>query len=186
MRISASLSSKGQVTIPQSVRYFLHIDTGDKVEFLIDHDNECVHMYGPQRPSACLSCEGTGTLTQSKKECFLCLGTGMIPLDFKPMLRIALWRERYGLDITPTLLVDEIFTGGLYMPRIEITHATYAQEDLRRVNDSLLIYLFLQFVAHDRNRLEPMGFSYLKNLFKGSPLEPKLNDIFRVACDSDE
>lgn len=31
---SASLSSKGQITIPASVRKALHVDTGDRVDFI--------------------------------------------------------------------------------------------------------------------------------------------------------
>jgi hypothetical protein len=184
MCISASLTSKGQVTIPKIVRDFLHVDTGDKVDFQIDHVNECVHMYGPQSLSVCLACEGKGALVQSKKECFLCLGTGKIPNGFKPMLLIARWRAQYDIDIMPTLLVDEIYSEGLYVPWIEIAHTSYVLKDLRRVNDSLVIYLFLQFVVHDRNTLKPGEFAYLTHLLKESPLKGKLNEIFQVESET--
>lgn len=181
MRIAASLTSKGQVTIPKIVRDFLHVDTGDKVDFQIDHVNERVHMYGPQRLSDCLACEGKGVLVQSKKECFLCLGKGTIPNGFNPMQMIARWRQQYDIDITPTLLEDELYSEGLYIPWIEIAHSSYVQKDLRRVKDSLLIYLFLQFVVHERNTLKPGEFAYLTHQLKESTLKGKLNNIFRVA-----
>ena len=35
---SSSLTSKGQVTIPKEIRYFLKVKTGDLIDFVIDRD----------------------------------------------------------------------------------------------------------------------------------------------------
>jgi antitoxin PrlF len=36
----ATITSKGQVTLPKEVREHLHVDSGDKVEFVIAEDGE--------------------------------------------------------------------------------------------------------------------------------------------------
>ncbi|MCC5622038.1 AbrB/MazE/SpoVT family DNA-binding domain-containing protein [Nostoc sp. CHAB 5715] len=35
---SATITSKGQITIPQEIRDYLHLDTGSKVDFVIDEN----------------------------------------------------------------------------------------------------------------------------------------------------
>ena len=35
---TATLTSKGQTTIPQEIREFLHLHPGDKLEFIIEQD----------------------------------------------------------------------------------------------------------------------------------------------------
>lgn len=37
---SATLTSKGQVTIPKEIRDYLQLDTGSKVDFVIDENGE--------------------------------------------------------------------------------------------------------------------------------------------------
>lgn len=38
----ASVTSKGQITIPIQIRAYLKIDTGDKLEFIIDHEGQVI------------------------------------------------------------------------------------------------------------------------------------------------
>lgn len=38
----AKLTSKGQITLPKTVRKHLGVDTGDKLEFIIDPDGKVV------------------------------------------------------------------------------------------------------------------------------------------------
>lgn len=38
----ATLTSKGQITIPRSVRKSLHLQTGDKVDFVITQDGDAL------------------------------------------------------------------------------------------------------------------------------------------------
>ena len=38
----STLTSKGQITIPKSLRESMSIDTGDKIEFIINENNEVV------------------------------------------------------------------------------------------------------------------------------------------------
>ena len=37
---SATITTKGQVTIPKEIRKYLKVDTGSKVDFVIDEDPE--------------------------------------------------------------------------------------------------------------------------------------------------
>ncbi|TFH14899.1 MAG: AbrB/MazE/SpoVT family DNA-binding domain-containing protein [Lentisphaerales bacterium] len=40
--VTATLTSKGQITIPKSIRESLHLHTGDRVAFLVHGDAEAV------------------------------------------------------------------------------------------------------------------------------------------------
>ena len=38
--MTSTVSSKGQVTIPKKIRERLHLETGDRIEFLVDTDGQ--------------------------------------------------------------------------------------------------------------------------------------------------
>ena len=38
--VQARLTGKGQVTIPKTIRDYLHIDTGSKIDFVIDENGD--------------------------------------------------------------------------------------------------------------------------------------------------
>ena len=38
--VQARLTGKGQVTIPKTIRDYLHLDTGSKIDFVIDENGE--------------------------------------------------------------------------------------------------------------------------------------------------
>jgi len=39
--VQATLTSKGQITIPKQVRDLLHLKNGDRVEFIVDEARDC-------------------------------------------------------------------------------------------------------------------------------------------------
>jgi antitoxin PrlF len=47
MKFSSSISSKGQLTVPQEIRKRLGLSTGDRVEFVIEGDKTVIR---PARP----------------------------------------------------------------------------------------------------------------------------------------
>lgn len=38
----ATLTSKGQLTLPKAVRDLLHVDTGDQVDFVVNEDGDVI------------------------------------------------------------------------------------------------------------------------------------------------
>ncbi len=62
MMIASTLTTKGQVTIPKSIRETLHLMTGDKIEFVVSSTNEVV-----LKPVTKKSSDVFGMLAQYKK-----------------------------------------------------------------------------------------------------------------------
>lgn len=60
--IASTLTTKGQVTIPKSVRDALHLFTGDKIEFVVSGANEVT-----LKPVTKKSSDVFGMLAQYKK-----------------------------------------------------------------------------------------------------------------------
>jgi len=58
--ITASITSKGQITIPKSIRESLQISTGDKISFILSNDGEVI-----LRPLSKKSAEVFGLLAKS-------------------------------------------------------------------------------------------------------------------------
>lgn len=51
--MQATITSKGQITIPKKIRNDLHLGVGDKVEFILDKNQQSAHII-PQHQSAVL------------------------------------------------------------------------------------------------------------------------------------
>lgn len=185
MRLSASLTSKGQITIPKTIRDFLRVTTGDRVDFVIDRENECVQLFVQQDKSTCLACAGKGKLSETKINCMVCLATGQVPIDFQPLHWIPQWQEHNDVVVQVSMLQDKIFTNGLYVPYIKLSSSLYSDNEMQRMNDSLLIYMFKQFVVQEKNLLEHREFTYLQTLLKTS-LSTDLNSIFRKKDERNE
>ena len=60
--ITASITSKGQVTIPKSIRDSLKVSTGDKINFIVSEDGEVII-----KPLAKKAAEVFGLLAATKK-----------------------------------------------------------------------------------------------------------------------
>ena len=179
MRLTASLTSKGQVTIPKSVRDFLGVDTGDKLDFQIDYENNCVHLYVHQIERTCLACRGSGWLVASQQECILCVGTGNLPVEFMPLKWLSIWQRKYDVSVETSILHDDDLTEGIYVPMTKINHPAYDGGDMQIMNDVLAIYLFLQLVAGDKNELQEGEFTLLKSLLKTS-VKDRLHHVFKI------
>lgn len=59
----STITSKGQVTIPKNVRDTLHLISGDKVEFILNENNEIII-----KPVTRKVAEVAGVLSRYKKE----------------------------------------------------------------------------------------------------------------------
>ncbi len=58
-----TLTTKGQVTIPKSIREVLHLNAGDKVEFILSENNEVI-----LRPVTKKTDDVFGKLSKYKKD----------------------------------------------------------------------------------------------------------------------
>ncbi len=61
--VTASLTSKGQITIPKSIRESLRVSTGDKISFVLSEDGEVI-----LRPLSKKATEVFGLLARSDKK----------------------------------------------------------------------------------------------------------------------
>lgn len=59
----ATLTSKGQITIPKEIRDSLHLSTGDKIDFLLTQNGEAII-----RPVAQTAQEVFGLLAKQKRK----------------------------------------------------------------------------------------------------------------------
>ncbi len=50
----ATVTSKGQITIPKVLRDVLHLSAGDKIEFVLDQDQQGAHLIPKHQPVVCL------------------------------------------------------------------------------------------------------------------------------------
>lgn len=85
MYISATLTSKGQVTMPKEVRHFLNLTTGDTVIFRIDDKLNTVTLEKAKNDSMCQACDGKGAIYGLP--CPICNGQAKISRD------ISVWDE---------------------------------------------------------------------------------------------
>ncbi|MDP9373107.1 MAG: AbrB/MazE/SpoVT family DNA-binding domain-containing protein [Chloroflexota bacterium] len=63
--VLATLTSKGQITIPAAIRKHLGVDTGDKVAFVIEEDGS-VQLRAPQYRTVAELRGTAGTLAQPR------------------------------------------------------------------------------------------------------------------------
>lgn len=179
MRLTAPLTSKGQVTIPKSVREFLQVEAGHRLNFVIDRDNNCVQMYSDSDTQRCLACEGKGEFPVSRSSCIVCLGTGQVPSDIQPLQRIQQWREFTEINIESLMRSKETDNTALYIPQVKIFSPSYNENELIRMNDSILIYLFQQLVVQEKNYMTNEEYKFLEDNLQGT-IKNKLSGIFRI------
>lgn len=75
----ATITSKGQITIPKEIRDFLQVDTSDSLEFsILDYESKTVQVKKANKMIPCPLCKGTGSFAKYVMPCFLCDQTGEI------------------------------------------------------------------------------------------------------------
>lgn len=76
----ATVTSKGQITIPKGVREFLDLQTGDIVLFHMDSKKQVVHMEKEKQSISCFACEGKGKF-KNNSPCFVCDQTSIVTYE---------------------------------------------------------------------------------------------------------
>ncbi|PIJ98023.1 AbrB/MazE/SpoVT family DNA-binding domain-containing protein [Lysinibacillus sphaericus] len=154
----ASLTSKGQLTIPKEIRDFLELDTGDEVVFTVtDIDNKTIFFEKVEKKELCPACNGTGEFIELNLPCFLCDQEKYITKDkqiINPQLLYTLAKNK----VTLTIKTQEPFSGkGIMMyelPRITLSSFVYPETVLNKIQDLLQMELVKEYAQ--KNLYNPL------------------------------
>ncbi|MER2005814.1 MAG: hypothetical protein ABS939_00055 [Psychrobacillus sp.] len=130
--VKARMTSKGQLTIPKTIRTLLKVEEGDFIQFLIESNR----IYIQKAVSECPVCLGKGMVME--QPCFFCLESGELMDSFDPFNYQSIWFVRYGINSDLTLNS----TNGVVSPSIEIKSNRYSEEILMIVQDAILLTLY--------------------------------------------
>ncbi|MFY0519264.1 AbrB/MazE/SpoVT family DNA-binding domain-containing protein [Lysinibacillus sp. UGB7] len=145
----ASLTSKGQLTIPKEIRDFLELEMGDEVLFSItDIENKTILFEKVGKQVLCPACNGTGNFIDFNLPCFLCDQTKYITKDkriLNPLLLHTLAKNKVTLtiktqDTSPEngFMINEI-------PKITLFSNIYPEKILSWVQDLLQLDLIRDY-----------------------------------------
>lgn len=133
----AKMSSKGQLTIPSTIRDILNISDGDSVEFEIIDNTDVVIR---KKKNSCKLCDGTGKIED--KVCFGCDGTGEWN-SLEDISKNLIWNcSKYGIGIN---IINTVMENNnlkfLKIPDISVNYNkfNYPEEILNECIDTLII-----------------------------------------------
>lgn len=132
----AKMSSKGQVTIPSTVRDILNISDGDVLEFDVADNNISIR----KKKDKCKFCDGTGKIED--KVCFICDGTGDWYSLEDISQKLIFNCSKYGIGLN---IINVINKDGniefLKIPDISVNHNkfNYPEEIINECIDGLII-----------------------------------------------
>ncbi|NWO12699.1 AbrB/MazE/SpoVT family DNA-binding domain-containing protein [Virgibacillus sp.] len=136
----ATLTSKGQVTIPKEIREFLELHTGDHILFeTIDFENRVVSLKKDQKNTIeCPVCGGKGFIYESNESCFVCDETGTITIVgtfLNSLFLIPFNKYRVALSIVQKEIKGKI--GCTPTPQINLASSMYSRALLDEVQSVL-------------------------------------------------
>jgi len=144
---TATLTSKGQLTVPKEIREFLKIDTGDTIEFVTDPKTNSVTI--SKKGKLCPTCNGSAILESNNLPCFVCNESGYINLDngIIPYIMMGIPNRKYKINVSITnQKIDDTnriqFT---ILPKIELISEEYSRELLDSIQDTLQIMIIEEF-----------------------------------------
>lgn len=148
----ATVSSKGQVTIPKDVRIALTIETGDNVIFQIDESLKFAVLKKSSEIVKCPVCLGHGDfvgydfngIKNKAPKCVVCLESGQIKASISVYMEIASLMtaaQKYGLTVS--LAQVEL------IPEIKLTSNPYPHEVLQRFQDYYQVRLIEESIPLD-------------------------------------
>lgn len=142
--IKASLTSKGQITIPKDIREFLGLETGDNVIFRIDETNKLVTFEKDIEKIKCPMCFGDGQFTRygfrpDKNEyyqCPVCQSSGQIKTDISAYLELAnLMQVSLKYCIAVSLIQRDENLALKLIPEIKLKSQLYPLDILNLIQD---------------------------------------------------
>ncbi|WP_066297616.1 AbrB/MazE/SpoVT family DNA-binding domain-containing protein [Bacillus sp. FJAT-29937] len=155
----ASVTSKGQITIPKEIRDYLELEDGNSsVKFTIQQFPKAVLMEKVEEKIKCPICKGQGLFHMYSLPCFVCDQTGYIDANV-PALRLLVEIPRdYKVGIS--IIQQEIDNEGNYflktIPEVQIKSNQYNSSILEIVHDFFQMKLIEEFAPRDKQ--EPTKF----------------------------
>ncbi|MED3574213.1 AbrB/MazE/SpoVT family DNA-binding domain-containing protein [Cytobacillus praedii] len=172
--VKASVTSKGQITIPKEIRDFLELKDGNStVKFNIkDPSAKVVMMEKVENKIDCPICKGQGVFHMYDLPCFVCNQTGTIDAEI-PALRLLVEIPRnYKVGIS--IIQQEIDNEGKFyyktIPEVQINSTQY--------NDSILEMVHDYFQMKLINEHAPRSIQDPKNFM--IPSDVVLKDILKL------
>lgn len=123
--------SKGQITIPKTIRTLLKADKDDIIQFVVESER----IYIQKVSNLCPVCSGKKVLQEYT--CFFCLEIGELPEAFNPFQYQPFWLNQYGVESTLNL----VSLNGMVTPKIVLTSDNYSEEVLAVAHDAYLLLL---------------------------------------------
>lgn len=130
---TGTLTSKGQITIPQKIREHINLNTGDVVNFKLNKKDNFVTL--DKEIKECRLCHGEKAI--DGKQCFACQGRGTLDTSKKlfDYFNILIKYEIY-----PSLIYDEIKDGVKMkrkIPLVTLVSNNYPEDILDKFKDEL-------------------------------------------------
>lgn len=181
---AATLTSKGQITIPKEIRDILQIDTGDTIIFEVDsgiqeEEETTIIIKKDKAYKICPVCEGNGVINE--KTCFICDNTGKVPAHYHSIWseieRLIKKANKYKLGIG--VKNDDIIT------KIILMSSEYPQHYIDLAQDYLQMKLIEQCAPRsiqDNSKFmipSDIELERIINLLKNNGAKEEVNGWFR-------
>jgi AbrB family looped-hinge helix DNA binding protein len=144
LKNKSTLTEKGQVTIPKSVREELNLQTGD---ILIFHwVNEGIYFRKQGELIPCPACHGKGTFETYNLPCFVCDQTAYIEKQDNGILFLLFFNNKFRkYKVANTLIQQELKQDGTFqyrdVPKLLLRSNEYPLELMNQVQDRLQMIL---------------------------------------------
>ncbi|MFD0769264.1 AbrB/MazE/SpoVT family DNA-binding domain-containing protein [Bacillus sp. CGMCC 1.60114] len=150
--VKYTVSSKGQTTIPKSIREYLDIQTGDRVVFKINKENNTVIFEKDEKEKPCPICIGTKVIGIKKLPCFICSETGLVNTEFQNPLT-AVNPIKYGISVV--IRSQEIHTNSelafKLIPIVQLQSSKYPKPIMERAQDYYQVKFIEEFAPKSKS-----------------------------------
>lgn len=149
----ATVTSKGQITIPKEIREFLNVKEKDVVSFEIENETvKTVIIKKEMELETCPACKGKGELESVNPsfvcDCFICEGAGEIEKE-KSVLLFLFSRPFRKHNIGLTSIQQELRSDGSFyireIPNITLTSTEYPETMMKHVQDVFQIKVIEEY-----------------------------------------